>query len=263
MFLNYYKFIKFNYKSSATRKSSYYFNLFNIQKKIKQLAIYKKWNAGKNDSGRIILRTKGRKFKKLRYNKINYYFNYNRLAFIYTFQFWPFKNKLISVIFFANGAITQVLTTTIHRLFRFFMLTFSKNIRKYLPRTYFQYLGKIAKLSQVSVLTPNPIFNPKYCRSAGVSGRIILKDTHHRIVSIQLSSKSKKIFSFYSFTAYGKLIGWENKKFSNTKFGYWRNFGIKPIVRGVAKNPVDHPHGGRTKAIKHQKTPWGFTTKYK
>jgi len=26
-------------------------------------------------------------------------------------------------------------------------------------------------------------------------------------------------------------------------------------VRGVAKNPVDHPHGGRTKAIKHKKTP--------
>jgi ribosomal protein L2 len=28
-------------------------------------------------------------------------------------------------------------------------------------------------------------------------------------------------------------------------------------------NPVDHPHGGRTKAIKYQRTPWGKTTKFK
>jgi large subunit ribosomal protein L2 len=34
-------------------------------------------------------------------------------------------------------------------------------------------------------------------------------------------------------------------------------------VRGVAMNPVDHPHGGRTKAIRYQRTPWGKTTKYK
>jgi large subunit ribosomal protein L2 len=35
------------------------------------------------------------------------------------------------------------------------------------------------------------------------------------------------------------------------------------LSRGVAKNPVDHPHGGRNKAIKYQRTPWGKTTKYK
>jgi large subunit ribosomal protein L2 len=53
------------------------------------------------------------------------------------------------------------------------------------------------------------------------------------------------------------------KKYVNGKAGFWRSFGHKPIVRGVAMNPVDHPHGGRTKAIKHQRTPWGLTTKYK
>ena len=31
--------------------------------------------------------------------------------------------------------------------------------------------------------------------------------------------------------------------------------GKKPKVRGVAKNPIDHPHGGRTKAIKYPRTP--------
>jgi large subunit ribosomal protein L2 len=39
--------------------------------------------------------------------------------------------------------------------------------------------------------------------------------------------------------------------------------GKKSIVRGVAMNPVDHPHGGRAKSIKYPRTPWGLTTKYK
>jgi large subunit ribosomal protein L2 len=55
----------------------------------------------------------------------------------------------------------------------------------------------------------------------------------------------------------------EAKRFSNSKAGYWRLFGNKPTVRGVAMNAVDHPHGGRTKSIKHPLTPWGKTTKKK
>lgn len=39
------------------------------------------------------------------------------------------------------------------------------------------------------------------------------------------------------------------------------NFGFRPTVRGIAKNPVDHPHGGRTNSIKSPRTPWGFTTR--
>jgi large subunit ribosomal protein L2 len=49
----------------------------------------------------------------------------------------------------------------------------------------------------------------------------------------------------------------------NTKAGYWRSFGVKSIVRGVAMNAVDHPHGGRTKSVKTPQTPWGFVTKKK
>jgi large subunit ribosomal protein L2 len=49
----------------------------------------------------------------------------------------------------------------------------------------------------------------------------------------------------------------------NGKAGYWRSFGLKSLVRGVAMNPVDHPHGGRTKSVKYPRTPWGKTTKFK
>lgn len=44
--------------------------------------------------------------------------------------------------------------------------------------------------------------------------------------------------------------------------GSSRRRGRSPRVRGVATNPNDHPHGGRTKAVKYPRTPWGRTAKY-
>lgn len=45
------------------------------------------------------------------------------------------------------------------------------------------------------------------------------------------------------------------------KAGINRNFGIRPTVRGVAMNPVDHPHGGRTKTNSPELTPWNKIAK--
>jgi len=47
------------------------------------------------------------------------------------------------------------------------------------------------------------------------------------------------------------------------KAGKSRHLGIRPTVRGIAMNPVDHPHGGRTNGGCHFKTPWGKLTKGK
>lgn len=46
-----------------------------------------------------------------------------------------------------------------------------------------------------------------------------------------------------------------------SKAGTNRNFGIRPSVRGVAINPVDHPHGGRTGESRPSVSPWGILTK--
>ena len=47
------------------------------------------------------------------------------------------------------------------------------------------------------------------------------------------------------------------------KAGRNRNLGRRPIVRGVAMNPVDHPHGGRTNGGRPSVSPWGILTKSK
>ena len=99
----------------------------------------------------------------------------------------------------------------------------------------------------------------KYVRSNGVKASIVANFIEHHTVLVRLPSLSKKIFSKYNRTSIGYTLI-DKKKYKNTKAGYWRNLGYKSIVRGVAMNPVDHPHGGRTKAIKYQRTPWGKTT---
>ena len=45
------------------------------------------------------------------------------------------------------------------------------------------------------------------------------------------------------------------------KAGRNRLMGRRPIVRGIAMNPVDHPHGGRTNGGRPSVTPWGLPTK--
>jgi large subunit ribosomal protein L2 len=52
-------------------------------------------------------------------------------------------------------------------------------------------------------------------------------------------------------------------KYSVIGSAKWLSFFKKrPTVRGVAKNPVDHPHGGRTKTNNPEVSPWGWVTKY-
>jgi large subunit ribosomal protein L2 len=62
----------------------------------------------------------------------------------------------------------------------------------------------------------------------------------------------------------GVVSNADNKNRKIGKAGIKRHLGIKPTVRGVAMNPVDHPHGGgegRTSGGRHPVSPWGTPTK--
>lgn len=263
MFLDFYDFREHTYKSPACRKINYFYNNLNFSYKFKKLSLKKKWNAGRNDSGRIIMWSKKSLLIKQKSIKINYDLKYLKLGFLVNFQFIPFKNKLLSLIFFSNGAVTYFLTTENHKLFGIIHFNRFKKLKKIKLINTFLMLFQIKKLSFVSYLELIPNKGAQYSRSSGTSSRIIKfeKNTHSAL--IQLPSGFKKSFSYYSFVLLGRIALFENKRYSNTKSGYWRSFGVKPVVRGVAMNPIDHPHGGRTKAIRYQRTPWGKTTKYK
>lgn len=263
MFFKIYKFKKYAYTSSARRNSYFFYNALYAFRKFKHLSLKKKWLAGRDLKGRIIIRTKSSLLIKNKISKINYHLRYLQLGTIVSFQFIPFKNKLLSLIFFSNGAATYYITSEFHKLFSYIYFNYNKKFKKFKFQNYSLMLFQVKKLSFVSCLEALPGSGAQYCRSSGTKGKVIKFDKETHTVLVQLPSGLKKVFSFFSFVLVGKVALSLNSKCLNNKSGYWRSFGVKSIVRGVAKNPVDHPHGGRTKAIKYPRTPWGKTTKFK
>ena len=99
-------------------------------------------------------------------------------------------------------------------------------------------------------------------RSAGTSARLVAKEGIYATLRLQ-SGEMRKILSDCRATL-GTVSNQENNLRSLGKAGAKRWRGVRPTVRGVAMNPVDHPHGGgegRTSGGRHPSTPWGIPTK--
>jgi len=103
-----------------------------------------------------------------------------------------------------------------------------------------------------------------YLRSAGVGGQLIKKFIEISIAVIKLSTKEFKLFPLDCFATIG-IVSNVNFKFINLyKAGQLRRLNRRPIVRGVAKNAIDHPHGGgrgKTSGGRSHVTPYGLNTK--
>lgn len=124
------------------------------------------------------------------------------------------------------------------------------------------FLFQINKKYLINSIESSVRSKVQYIKSNGVGGKILSTNFANYSILIQLPSGAKKVFSRYAKASVGVIL-LNKKNYMNTKSGYWRNLGYNVVVRGVAMNPVDHPHGGRTKSIRYPRTPWGFTTKYK
>jgi large subunit ribosomal protein L2 len=100
-----------------------------------------------------------------------------------------------------------------------------------------------------------PGFGGKYVRSAGTFCKIISMNFDKDLVKIQLPTGLIKIISIYCLVTLGRSSNYNHKNEFFTKAGFYRKLGVRPSVRGVAMNPVDHPHGGRTKTNSPELTP--------
>jgi large subunit ribosomal protein L2 len=101
-------------------------------------------------------------------------------------------------------------------------------------------------------------------RSAGTYAQIVGRDQDYVIV--RLNSGEQRLVLSSCFATVGAVSNPDHMNISLGKAGRSRWLGIKPSVRGVAMNPIDHPHGGgegRTSGGRHPVTPWGKSTKGK
>lgn len=101
-------------------------------------------------------------------------------------------------------------------------------------------------------------------RSAGTYAQVVGRDLG--FIQIRLSSGELRIISGECRATVGSVSNPDQKNISIGKAGRKRWMGVRPTVRGVAMNPVDHPHGGgegKTSGGRHPVTPWGIATKGK
>lgn len=99
-------------------------------------------------------------------------------------------------------------------------------------------------------------------RSAGCSGQLAAKDGAY--VTLKLRSGEMRKVHALCRAVVGEVSNSEHGLRKLGKAGATRHRGIRPTVRGVAMNPVDHPHGGgegRTSGGRHPVSPWGVPTK--
>src|SRR6202522_839212 len=97
-------------------------------------------------------------------------------------------------------------------------------------------------------------------RSAGGAAQLMSKEGDFALV--KLPSGEVRKFSINCMATVGQLGNLDHENVTYGKAGRTRWHGKRPTVRGVAMNPVDHPHGGGEGRVKgnHPQTPWGFPT---
>lgn len=250
--------------SGGSRNIKKITSLLHDKTPFKKLSIKQPSKAGRSRTGHLVIRTKTSLKTRFRLFRINYKWRWSELGFISTFNLVPYRNNLLSLVFFASGGVSYLPATNFSKMLDFvYFPTKSRSLRKYLPNPSFFCIHHLKPLSKVSSLELYPGAGAQYARSAGTSAKILKFNYQEFTCVVRLPSGVRKVFSLYSLAHKGHSALKDARKAASTKAGYWRMYGRKSIVRGVARNPVDHPHGGRTKSIKNPRTPWGKPTKLK
>jgi large subunit ribosomal protein L2 len=116
--------------------------------------------------------------------------------------------------------------------------------------------------TQVHSIEMRPGKGAQMARAAGASAQIIAREGGN--VTLRLRSGEIRKVSAECRAVIGEVGNHEHSLRKLGKAGASRWRGVRPTVRGVVMNPVDHPHGGgegRTSGGRHPVTPWGVPTK--
>lgn len=229
---------------------------------IKQLSFGLKKHGGRNNSGHITTYHRGggckNKIRIIDYKKMIW----NVPGFIHRIEYDPNRSSLIALIVYSNG----IMCYSIHvSNLRIGDVIFSTLNNKFLKKGVTTFLKNIPFGTKIHCIESYGNRGAQFVRSAGTYAVIISKGSHNAIV--KLPSNELRKFHLNSIATVGVVSNFQTcyyRKFK--KASYYRLKGWRPVVRGVAMNPVDHPHGGgqgKTSGGRPSVTPYGFITKGK
>ncbi len=221
----------------------------------KKLTYRLKNKAGKGGGGRITVHHKGGGVKKL-YRDIT--FNQEKigqLAKVISVEYDPNRTSFISLLEYSDGDRRYIIAPDGIKVGDEIICD-EKAENKIGNR---MKIKNIPVGTQVHNIELDPGRGGKMIRGAGTSAKIMNQE--EKYTHLVLPSSESRMVLGECFASVGQVSFPEHKFIRIKNAGANRRKGIRPTVRGSAKNPVDHPHGGgegRTGiGLKYPKTPWG------
>jgi len=225
---------------------------------LKSLLAPKKSKAGRNNAGRITTRHHGGGVKQ-KYRLID--FKRNKLdipATVQSIEHDPNRTCNIALICYADGVKTYIIAPVGMKIGDVVIASDSADIKA----------GNAKLLSDIPIgtLVHNVELKPgaggQMARSAGAYAQLMAKEGEFALLRLP-SGELRRVKSNCRATI-GQVGRIEHELENIGKAGKNRHRGIRPAVRGVVMNPVDHPHGGgegRTSGGRHPVSPWGLATR--
>lgn len=263
MFIIAKKIKDFTFKNYKNLKS---WSVTNKRFKLLSLGLKKKF--GRNNKGRITVHSKGSIKSKIIYNILAMSFRgFFFLSSLIQIKFDIRRSGLIGLFCNSMGSWFYTLLPSNFFLFDYLKI-YNKNlhysldvITDYWPRHIYNILPH-SRICSIEVISTKYISKKiQFIRSAGSRGLLLDNKYRQNFSILVLPSLKIKILSNKSI-AFLNYVENELYKYQRpNKAGYYVNKGNKPTVRGIVKNPCDHPNGGRTRTILLSRTPWGKIAK--
>ena len=222
------------------------------------LTTSKSKTGGRNNKGRITTRHVGGGHKQ-KYRIIDFKRNKDGIqAKVERLEYDPNRSANIALLLFSDGSRTYIIAPAQVKVGDVLQSGDDAPIKigNSLP------LRNIPLGSTVHCVELKPGKGSQIARSAGTSLQLVAREGAYATLRLR-SGEMRKVLSECRATL-GEVSNGEHSLRSLGKAGAKRWRGVRPTVRGVAMNPVDHPHGGgegRTSGGRHPVSPWGTPTK--
>ena len=227
-------------------------------KSLKSLTIGKHSTGGRNNLGRITSRHKGAGHKH-KYREIDFYRKKDDIkAVIERIEYDPNRSAHVALLKYEDGVYSYILAPNKISVGDEIVSGRNKEIK----------VGNCMQLSDIPAGTDihnielSPNGGGKLARSAGSSAQISGTDDNYCIIKLK-SGEIRKIINNARATI-GTVSNTNHQNIKIGKAGRNRWRGKRPQTRGVAMNPVDHPHGGgegKTSGGRNPVSPWGQSAK--
>jgi len=227
----------------------------------KSLLVPLKKHAGRNSQGRVTIRHRGGGHKR-RYRLIDFAREKHGVpAKVVSVEYDPNRSAWITLLHYADGEKRYILAPVELKVGD--VVEAGENAE---PRPGNALpLRKIPVGSFIHNLELTPGSGGKIARAAGTAAQLLGREEDRAVV--RLPSGEVRMFLGKCYATVGQVGNLDHENVKLGKAGRSRWLGRRPKVRGVAMNPVDHPHGGgegkAPQGNPHPVSPWGWHTKGK